>query len=175
MIYQQNYRVTPDDRFTIQNDHSLTINNVNANDEDVYLCNVLPNKITMKAKLVVLSHLQAFIVQGDRDITGRSITYRQNDRIEVECKASGARANAVNFKWSAGGVRLISDESIKIDGGRLIIDKATRDHVRVYQCLADNGSDGAIHASVTINIQCKCFVPFFFQNLQKKLNKNVLI
>lgn len=154
-IFIDKNRVTPDDRFTVENDHSLTINNVNENDEGIYLCNVQPNNITMKAKLVVLSHLQAHIMQGDRDITDRSITYRQNDRIEVECKATGARSNQVNFKWSSGGNRLASDDNMKIDGGHLIILKANRDNVRVYQCLADNGADGAGHASVTINIQCK--------------------
>lgn len=109
----------------------------------------------MKAQLVVLSHLQAHIMQGERDITDRSITYRQNSRIEVECKATGARSKNVNFKWSANGVRLSSDDNIKIDGGRLIINSANRDHVRDYQCLADNGADGVGHASVKINIQCE--------------------
>lgn len=155
MIYQNTYRITPDDRFQIQTDHSLTINNVNDNDQDVYVCFVLPYNITTRAKLQVLSNLQAYILQGDRDITGRSITYRENERIEVECKATGARIDNVDFKWSAGGVRINSDENIKIDGGKLIINKATHEHVRIYQCLADNGSDGAGHATVTINIQCK--------------------
>lgn len=155
LLSQNNFRVTKDDRFIIeQSDHSLTIANVQENDEDVYLCTVLPTNITMQAKLVVFSQLQAHIMQGGRDITGRSITYRENDRIEVECKASGARSNNVEYIWSANGNRLKSDETMKINGGQLIIEKANREHVRVYQCLADNKADETGHASVTINIQC---------------------
>lgn len=154
-LFITNTRVTPDDRFIVnEKDHSLTINNVQEADQDIYLCNVLPNNITMHAKLVVLSNLEAHIIESGRDVTGRSITYRQNEPIHVECKVTGARSNNIDFKWSAGGVRLASDDNLKIDGGILTINKANRDHVRVYQCLADNGADGASHASVTINIQC---------------------
>lgn len=156
LLFQNNFRVIIDTRFVILADHSLTISNVSESDEEVYYCEVLPSQITMKANLVVLSHLQAQIYQGGRDLTDRSITYRENDRIEVECKATGARANKVDFKWSADGVRLVSNEHIKIDNGHLVIEKANRDHIRVYQCLADNGEDGTGHASVTINIQCNC-------------------
>lgn len=119
------------------------------------MCNVLPNNITMKAKLKVLGVLTAHINHDGRDVSDRSITFKQGDHIAVDCKASGMHADKVDYKWSANGVRLTSDDNIKIDGGRLIIDHATRDHVRIYQCLADNGSDGTGHASVTINIQCE--------------------
>lgn len=154
-IFLSNNRVTPDDRFIVnENDHSLTINNVQEEDQAIYMCNVLPSNINMTAKLAVLSHLEAHIIESGRDVTGRSITYRQNDRIQVECKVTGARSNNIDFKWSAGGVRLTSDDNLKIDGGILTITKANHDHVRVYQCLADNGADGPSHASVTINIQC---------------------
>lgn len=148
--------MVPDDRYVVsERDHSLTINNVKESDQDVYLCNVVPNNITMKAKLVVLSNLEAHIYESNRDVTGRSITYRQNETIQVECKVTGARSNNVDFKWSAGGNRLVSDDNLKIDGGKLTISKANHDHVRVYQCLADSGSDGISHASVTINIKCE--------------------
>lgn len=154
-LYQNNFRITKDERFIIEkSDHSLTIANVQENDEDIYQCNVLPTNITMQAKLVVLSQLQAHIIQSGRDTTGRSITFRENDRIEVECKVSGARSNNVEYIWSANGNRLKSDETMKINGGHLIIAKANREHVRVYQCLADNKADETGHASVTINIQC---------------------
>ncbi|XP_055315896.1 peroxidasin homolog [Sitodiplosis mosellana] len=153
-LFISNNRITPDDRFVYsESDHSLTINNVNETDQDVYLCYVAPNNITMKAKLVVLSNLEAHIYESNRDVTGRSITYRQNETIQVECKVTGARTNNVDFKWSAGGVRITSDDNLKMNGGVLTINKANHDHVRVYQCLADSGNDGISHASVTINIK----------------------
>lgn len=110
----------------------------------------------MKAKLVVLQPLQAHIYEGDREITDRSITYRENERVEVECKASGIGTKKIDFKWSADGNRLSSNDDLQINGGRLIINKAGPDHVRVYQCLADDGTDAAAHATVNINIQCEC-------------------
>lgn len=157
-LFLSNNRVITDDRFIVsEKDHSLTINNVKDSDQDTYVCNILPNNLNMKAKLVVLSNLEAHIIESGRDVTGRSITYRQNDRIQIECKVTGARSNNIDFKWSAGGNRITSDDNLKIEGGLLTIEKANRDHVRLYQCLADNGADGAGHATVSINIQCEFF------------------
>lgn len=109
----------------------------------------------MTAKLVVLSPLQAHIYEGGREITDRSITYNENNRIEVECKASGSKTNKIDFKWSADGSRLTSNDHIEIHAGKLIIEKASHDDVRIYQCLADDGDDGVAHATVSINIQCE--------------------
>lgn len=155
MIYQQANRFTGDDRFILLPDHSLAILNVQEKDQGSYYCNILPGNNTMAAKLVVLSPLQAHIYLNGREITDRSITYNQNERIEVECKANGSKTNKIDFKWSADGNRLTSNDHIKIDGGKLIIEKATHDDIRTYQCLADDGDDGAAHGTVTINIQCE--------------------
>lgn len=154
MIYQSTHRVTTDDRFILLPDRSLSIYNVKEEDKGLFNCQVLPERITMHAKLVVLSPLQAHIYEGGREVTDRSITYRENERIEVQCKASGGAKN-IDFKWSADGNRLTSDGNIQIDGGKLIINKANRDAVRVYQCLADDGADGTAHATVSINILCE--------------------
>lgn len=156
VIFQMNFRITSDSRFILEKDHSLTIKDIKESDADIYVCNVIqpPTSIEMHAKLVILSQLQAQIIQGGRDVTDRSMTYRQNDRIEIECKATGAGSSDVEYIWSANGNRLKSDDTMKIDGGLLVIEKANREHIRVYQCLADNKSDETGHASVTINIQC---------------------
>lgn len=178
MIYQSNHRVVPDDRFILLPDNSLTTINIKEDDAGLYFCQVLPENITMQAKLVVLSPFQAHIYEGGRDVSGRSITYRENDRIEVQCKASGA-PNKIDFKWSANGNRLTSNDEIQIDGGKLIINKANHDAVRVYQCLADDGADGIAHATVSINVQCKLnsiskifLFLFFFSNLLKSFQSS---
>lgn len=129
--------------------------NVQEKDQGDYYCNVHPANITMKAKLVVLTPYQAHIYEGDREVTDRSITYRENERVEVNCKVSGNRSNKIDFKWSADGIGLTSDDNLLVDGGKLVINKANRDYIRVYQCLADAGKDGVAHAAVTINIQCE--------------------
>lgn len=157
MIYQANHRLILDDRFILEQDHSLAILNTKEQDQGIYHCNVLPTDTTMKAKLVVLLPLQAHIFDenGAREITDRSFTYNENDKIEVECKATGSKTNNIDFKWSADGNRLTSDDNLKINGGKLTIEKATYDNVRVYQCLADDGIDGVSHATFTVNIRCK--------------------
>lgn len=122
----------------------------------------------MTAKLVVLSPLQAHIYEGGREITDRSITYNEHNRIEVECKASGSKSNKIDFKWSADGNRLTSNDHIKINGGKLIIEKASYDDVRVYQCLADDGDNGVAHGTVSINIQCELEILTVFTDLHNR-------
>lgn len=158
LIYQHSSRIITDDRFILLPDHSLVILNVQEQDQGVYHCNVHPGDITMKAKLVVLSPLHAHIYEGQRLVTDRSITYQENDRIEVQCKAIGSKTNKVDFKWSADGNRLTPNDQVKINGGQLIIEKASHNDARVYQCLADDGDDGVAHATVSINIKCKTFI-----------------
>lgn len=155
-IFQAALRFIPDDRFISEPDHSLVILNTKVQDQGSYHCNVLPENITMKANLEVLPPLQAHIYDenGTREITDRSRTYNENDRIAVECKASGSR-NKIDFKWSTDGNRLTSNNNLKLDGGKLTIEKATYDDVRVFQCLADDGIDGVAHATFNVNVRCK--------------------
>lgn len=154
-LFQQNFRISTNDRLQInQKDHSLLVDNAQEDDEGVYYCNLLPDNINMTAQLHVLTALRAGIYENGRDVSDRSITFRQGVRIEVECKAKNLHGKSVDYKWSSEGNRITSNDLFQIEGGRLIIEKADREHVRVYQCLADNGSDGTGHASVTINIQC---------------------
>lgn len=158
LLYQGKTRVTTNDRYILSQDRSLTINTLDKNDFDVYKCKILPDNIEIYINLRESSNgLKATILNGDRDVNGRSITYRQNERIELECKASGSDASKpITYNWSSGGNRLKSGDDLQIDAGHLLIEKANKNHNRVYQCLADDGSDGAVHASVTINIQCMC-------------------
>lgn len=155
MIFQSYHRLNTDDRFVLV-DHSLLIKNVTEQDQGIYHCNVLPANITMKAKLVLYTPLEARIYdQNGREISGRSITYDENNRIEVECRALGGKRNKIDFKWSADGNRLVSNDNLKINGGKLIIERAQYDHVRDYQCLADDGIDGVSHATFSVNVRCK--------------------
>lgn len=111
----------------------------------------------MKAKLVVHPQLEARIYNGGRDSTDRSITYEENSEFEVECRATGRVSDKLEYKWSADGNRIKSNEHLKIDGGKLIFKKASYDDVRVYQCLADDGFEKAATATISINIRCKSF------------------
>lgn len=146
--------VLHDHRFSLTEDHSLIISHPKESDAGIYLCQVLPEKITLSVKLQPSRALYANIFVNDREATDRSTTYTQGDQIKIECKAAGTQAPNVNYFWSSDGNSITSDEDITVDGGHLIIKKANKNHVRQYQCLADDGSATA-HASVKINIKCK--------------------
>lgn len=163
MLYQNGFRVSKDDRFVLNFDQSLTIRNVSEHDLDTYKCNIFPESIYISYELRS-SDLKATILIGDRDVNDRSMTFRQGERIELLCKASGPSAsNKINYIWSSDGARLASNDQFEIDGGRLVIESADKNHNRVYQCLADDGNNGAVHASVTINIQCAFLIYLFIQ------------
>lgn len=155
MLYQSGYRVSKDDRFVLNGDQSLTITNINEDDLDKYKCNIYTPESVFITYDVRTSDLKATILIGDRDVNDRSMTFKQGERIELLCKANGPSAsNAINYIWSSDGARLTSNDQFEIDGGRLVIESANKNHNRVYQCLADDGNDGAVHASVTIKMQC---------------------
>lgn len=135
--------------------HALTILNVDAHDTSKYSCNLLPNNSTEYFHLKVQTPPQAEIFSNDRDITGRSMTFRQGEHIDIVCKGRGFPEPS--YIWSAGGHRIVSDAHYKVEGGRLQITNPNHEHVHTYQCLADNGI-GVDHVSVTINIQCKLFL-----------------
>lgn len=142
-----------DHRFSVTEDHSLILNHAKDSDAGVYSCNVLPENITLTVKLQPLRTLSASIFVNDREATDRSTTFTQGDQIEIACNAFGTQAPNVKYIWSSDGNQITSNEDITVDGGRLIIAKANKNHVRQYQCLADDGLATA-HAGVKINIKC---------------------
>lgn len=157
MIFQDKSRTVEDPRLILEKDHTVVILNVKEKDEGNYYCNAFPGNVTLKVKLVVLQPLEAYIYdRNGYNITHRKITYNESDRIEIECKANDNKRNQVDYKWSADGNRLTSTDNLKIDGGKLTIERASYDDIRVYQCLADDGIDGVAHATFTVNVKCKC-------------------
>lgn len=162
MLYIHNSKGNSNDRTSLNaSDHTLIIKNVQPEDEGNYVCRVMPNKIEMTAKLIVipvnggaLEKPSAHIYASDgRDISDRSITLRQGERVEISCKG---RPETTDIKWFCGGIRVASNDNLQIDGKRLIITNATRDQNRLYSCLIE-GADGnnVGSTSVTINVQCK--------------------
>lgn len=160
LLYQSSYRLTDDDRFTLHADHSLNIENLTETDYDTYKCSILPENIDIFTELRPsngAAQLKASILIDGRDVNERAMTFRQGDRIELLCKSKMPRAaNAITYVWSSAGSRLESGEQQTVDGGRLIIESANKNHNGIYQCLADDKTDITEHASVTIKVYCKC-------------------
>lgn len=154
LLLAQNRFVTPGHpRVHVNNDHQLEISNVLASDSSRYSCNLLPENITENVFLHVETPPSADIYTADnRLVTGRSLTFRQGESVDVLCKARGYPEPSI--QWSAAGHRILADTHYHLEGGHLQIANPGHEHVHIYQCLADNGV-GLDHVSVTINIMCK--------------------
>lgn len=153
LLYQQQSRLTPDQRITLDEQFTLRISDVTANDHGVYRCVVFPTKEELHVELEVRTRPLVHIYASDgRVISEKAVTLHQGESFELECRGSGRPEPLI--KWSADGQRLVSGRGIVVDGGRLTILSADHDQVRNYQCLADNGAMVG-HAGVAINVQCK--------------------
>lgn len=156
LLFQGQFKLHKDDRMSIHKNHSLCIRNVQQNDDSQYYCNILPNNISLITNLHVESSPSAKIFATDgRDISGRSITFRQGERVEVKCQGFGRPQPTI--KWAANGERIFdgSLHGVHIkDDGSLIIDRADHHHNLLYQCLAEYGTSVG-HATININVQCK--------------------
>lgn len=163
VVTQERVVILPDPRISIDGNYSLKINNVQESDASQYYCKVLPEnlKLSMKVNLEIISSPTATILDKDgRNLSGRQVTYHQGDRIEVECKGFGNPTPQI--KWFTKGERIASgSDNVHVNNGYLIIDHADHDHVKLYQCLADNGI-AVGHATFTINVQCRFFSFFSF-------------
>lgn len=133
--------------------YTLRINNVQESDASQYYCTVIPNNISMQVNLEIGSKPTAIIYDKEgRDVSGRQMTYHQGDRIEIECRGFGHPPPQI--KWFSKGERVVSgSNNVQINNGILIIDHADHQHVKLYQCLADNGVSVG-HATFSINVQC---------------------
>lgn len=152
-LSQSKFVLSPDSRVSVDDNYSLRINSVQETDASQYYCRILPNNITMKVNLQVESKPIAIILDKEgRNISGRQMTYHQGDRIEIECRGLGNPPPQI--KWFSKGERVVSGmHNVHINNGHLIIDHADHDHVKLYQCLADNGVTVG-HATFSINVQC---------------------
>lgn len=157
-ITQSKYVISVDPRVSLDENYSLKIKSVQESDAGPYLCKVLPDEISMKVNLEVESVPTAVILDKEgRNISNRQTTYRQGDRIEIECRGYGNPTP--QMKWFTEGKRVVSGvDGVHVNNGFLIIDHADHEHVKLYQCLADNGATVG-HATYTINVLCMC--PFF--------------
>lgn len=146
-----------------ESDHALIIQNVQPSDAGDYFCQVAPSQIEMTAKLIVIPNdgsalekpsAHIYTLDG-RDISDRAMTFKQGERIEIECKG---RPETPDIKWFSGGSRVVTNNNVQTDGNRLIIKSASRDHNRVYTCLIE-GPDGNNVGSTTITIHVQCKYP----------------
>lgn len=153
LITQSKFIISSDPRISIDEKYSLHINNVQESDASQFYCKILPDAIEVKVVLEIEIKPTAVILDKEgRNISGRQMTYHQGDRIEIECR-SPSHPNS-KIKWFSKGERVVSgSDNVHVNNGILIIDSADHEHVKLYQCLADNGVSVG-HATFSINVQC---------------------
>lgn len=156
ILFQSQFKLHKDERISVHKNNSLCIRNVQQYDDSQYYCKIIPSNVSLKINLHVESSPSAKIYASDgRDISDRSITFRQGERIEVRCQGFGRPMPTI--KWAANGQRIVDGglHGVHIkDDGSLVIDHADHHHSLLYQCLAEYGTSVG-HATININVQCK--------------------
>lgn len=148
-ITNNKYAMVP--RVTVVDNNAIVISNLHKTDANDYYCEVLPSKIRFHVKLDVIGTRLA-VFSHDRDVTNRSITFRQNERVEFECRAFETPKEAT-IKWALNGKRVEPPHVTSVVDGKVVIDQVDHFHAGTYQCLGDDNSQRPLHASVTINVQ----------------------
>lgn len=153
LLFQNQIRMRQEPRYTIDTNHTLTIVDAQPSDHSEFRCTVLPNQVTLIAKLEVQTQPTANIYGSDgRDITNSSITVHQGEHVEIECKGTGRPDPTI--KWFADGARVANTHGVHVSDGIMLIDSADHHHVRTYQCLTDN-TVSVGHASINVIVQRK--------------------
>lgn len=152
LIYQQQIRTTKDERVSV-NGTNLMIHNVQPYDASLYRCVVLPTRLTLNVTLEVSEGRKTAILHRGRDVTEQTLTFKQGDRIELQCVGNANPKPTI--KWFTAGKRAMDVAGINIDSNdaSLIIENPDHSHNLVLQCLADNGN--ADHATVQLAIRHK--------------------
>lgn len=153
LLFSNESPISNEKRFKVNKDHSLTIENVQAEDQGQYKCTVALYPIAMIANLEVITPVEADIFLNDgRRISNASITYPQGARIELECRT---KSTGSVIKWFLSGQPISSNNTVYVNGGNLVIKRADRWRGGLYQCLVEKGQIRS-HASININVVCKC-------------------
>lgn len=149
-ISQSTHALT--DRVVVQSDNAIKLLNVQSYDSNNYTCRVLPQSIlhTVNLKIIHPVTPKVQILYGGKEVTERSITFEEGQRVEFECRASGLKNPVI--KWSLRGKRVGNNET-HVENGLIVIKSIEHHHYGVYQCIGDSGESHPPHASVTVNVK----------------------
>lgn len=159
LLYQSNVKISQDPRYKLDN-LDLIIQNVRPEDASKYLCKLIPEKDILTINLDVTKPPMVKILDNFRDVSDNTITYKEGQRVAFECSAD----EGAIITWSFKGERLTgSKHGVRVDHGKLMINKVEHHNGGTYQCLVVKGNDTPVHQSVYLNVECKFFV-YIFKN-----------
>lgn len=157
LLYVRGTKHSKDPRLSLGSDNSLTIQDVQVDDDSIYKCTVFPMQ---KSALITLKvrgpPYNVMITHGNNDYTNRNLEIQQHDhKFIIHCHASGFPTPLIT--WSFRGKHL--DEAhakhtgINVRNNFLEITDVKSHHAGDYECLAQNGIGQPVSAVVNVQIK----------------------
>ncbi|XP_041785459.1 neurotrimin-like isoform X2 [Anopheles merus] len=155
-IFQQLIRLIPDTRYERGPDFSLVIDNVQLTDEGVYSCQLLPNNMTVKIELQLLTPPRdVHIMHGSKTINDTIEMHQRDRKVVLLCSAGGHPTPLIT--WAYRGRHLDEENSrqlgIKLRKEFLEIHEVKSQHAGDYECMAQNGIGNPISQTVTVVVK----------------------
>lgn len=157
LLYVRDTRHSKDPRLSLGSDNSLTIQDVQADDDSIYKCIVFPMAKTAYLTLKVRGPpYNVMITHGNSDYTNRNLEIQQHDRkFIIHCRASGFPTPLIT--WSFRGKHLDENHAkhtgVTIRKEFLEISDVKPHHAGDYECLAQNGIGQPVSAVVNVQIK----------------------
>lgn len=157
MLYMRNNSLVQDPRVSLEPDYSVKIRNVQATDDSIYKCTVLPIRKSVFITLKVKSPpYNVRITHGNKNYAGEELELQERDRkFVLHCEASGYPTPSIT--WSFRGKHLdeayAKHSDITIRKEFLEIHDVKGHHTGDYECLAQNGIGVPVSAVVAVQIK----------------------
>ncbi|XP_052898037.1 neurotrimin-like isoform X2 [Anopheles moucheti] len=175
-IFQHMTKLTSDTRYALLPDYSLQIDNVQLADEGVYSCQVLPNKMSVKIELQLLTPPRDVHIMHGNKIINDSIEVHQRDRkFILLCSAGGHPTPLIT--WSYRGRHLDEENSrqigIVLRKEFLDIHEVKAQHAGDYECMAQNGIGDPVSWTVTVVVKGSPIIHKHTSYINSAIGENV--
>uniref|UniRef100_A0A182K8Q7 Ig-like domain-containing protein n=1 Tax=Anopheles christyi TaxID=43041 RepID=A0A182K8Q7_9DIPT len=155
-IFQDGNRLISDPRFEFNPNFSLQIDNVQLADEGIYSCQLLPNQMTAKIELQLLTPPRdVHIMHGSKTINDTVEVQEKDRKFVLLCSAGGHPTPLIT--WAYRGRHLDEENShqmgIKLRKEFLEIHEVQSQHAGDYECMAQNGIGNPISQTVTVVVR----------------------
>lgn len=139
--------------FEVNADHSLVIKKVTVEDSGDYTCKLVPSGLLSSSHLNVKHAPGVRVTDGLRDITDRTLTFREGEKIRLHCEVQGYPVPTSH--WETKHHRLADLAGVIRNKGELIIESAEAHHSGIYICTAQNEEEQSAQGSVHVVIECE--------------------
>lgn len=146
VLFAGDFRVTSDDRISVEGNGGLKIEGILPNDEAVYACQVnsqiSPNSIHHRLILPAPPKVKTYPESGER-------TVFPGDKLQIACTATGNPDPTITWRH----MNLSSfDVNSMVRDNIFEVAAAQRKHAGTYQCTATNGVGDAAVAYITVKV-----------------------